>query len=243
MSVRGLLTGVGIGALGMYYLDPERGRRRRSLMRDQCDSTIQSVEEFLDVTVRDLNNRVQGCSAELSAMFQHDEAPDRVVEARVRSKLGRYVSHPRAIEVSVRDGQLTLSGPILAHEIRPLVTAMRHVRGVQEVHNELEGHEDAGNISSLQGGIKRSGEHYGVLQETWSPATRLIALSSGMGLMLNCFARRGFSSALGGAIGLGIFVRAATNQRARMMLNPRPAHTGGRPQQLSHTASEEHSQQ
>ena len=32
---KALLTGVGVGVALMYFLDPERGRRRRALVRDR----------------------------------------------------------------------------------------------------------------------------------------------------------------------------------------------------------------
>ena len=86
-------------------------------------------------------------------------ASNDVLEARVRSKLGRVVSHPKALEVKAVDGLIILSGPILAAEVHPLLDAIIHVRGVKNIENYLEEHEQAGDIPALQGGRARPGAH------------------------------------------------------------------------------------
>ena len=75
-----------------------------------------------------------------------------MIVARVRSELGRVVSHPRAIHVAARDGVVTLTGPILAHEVEPLVAAVASVRGVRDVQHLLDVHDHPGRFPALQGG-------------------------------------------------------------------------------------------
>ena len=59
-----LLGGIGIGAGLMYMLDPDKGRRRRALVRDQLTSASNSASKALGRTSRDLSNRAQGAVAE-----------------------------------------------------------------------------------------------------------------------------------------------------------------------------------
>jgi len=65
-SVCWLLTGVTVGAGLMYLLDPERGRRRRALLRDKCVSLSSQTGDALGRTARHLGNRAQGVAAEAS---------------------------------------------------------------------------------------------------------------------------------------------------------------------------------
>src|SRR4030095_3894924 len=71
------------------------------------------------------------------------------------SKIGRVVSHPAAIEVASQDGCVVLSGPVLASEVDPLLSAAQSVQGVCGVENRLEVHEQPGKISALQGEGRR----------------------------------------------------------------------------------------
>src|SRR3954454_4731973 len=96
-----LISGVGLGAALMYVLDPDRGRRRRALFRDQLVHAASIVPDAFDATARDLTNRTRGLVAAASSIFNSEEVPDEVLVDRVRSKMGRVVSHPHAIEVTV----------------------------------------------------------------------------------------------------------------------------------------------
>jgi osmotically-inducible protein OsmY len=82
-----------------------------------------------------------------------EEVTDEVLGNRVRSQIGRHVSHPRAIEVAAHDGVVTLRGPILANEVDELLTAVLTVRGVRDVDDQLDVHKTAKGISALQGGM------------------------------------------------------------------------------------------
>lgn len=59
-----LLCGVAAGAALMYFLDPDRGRRRRALLRDKAVGLSNDLGEAATGTARDLRNRAQGLVAE-----------------------------------------------------------------------------------------------------------------------------------------------------------------------------------
>ena len=134
----GVIGGLGLGASVMYLLDPERGRRRRAMLRDGVLSRAIDSELFLKKSRRDIGNRARGMAAKTrNRVFPGRPVEDDVLAERVRSKMGRYVSHPGAIEVSVAAGQVTLRGPVLADEADGLVRAVESVRGVREVADRL----------------------------------------------------------------------------------------------------------
>jgi hypothetical protein len=53
-----------MGALIMYMLDPEQGRRRRSLARDQVTHFINTAERRMEAKARHWSNRARGVVAE-----------------------------------------------------------------------------------------------------------------------------------------------------------------------------------
>src|SRR5688572_5895495 len=99
------LTGFALGAAFMYAFDPNGGRRRRTLARDQFTRLAHTAGDGLDAAARDLSNRAAGTVAETRRRLR----PDRP------------------------------AGDVL-------------VAGVRNVDNQLEPHDQPGNIPSLQGG-------------------------------------------------------------------------------------------
>jgi hypothetical protein len=58
------LAGLATGAALMYFLDPDRGGRRRALLRDQAVGISNDVREAINNTTEDLSNRAYGVVAE-----------------------------------------------------------------------------------------------------------------------------------------------------------------------------------
>jgi hypothetical protein len=163
------LAAAGIGTLGaglMYYFDPERGRRRRSLLSDQAVHAGHKLQSGAGKTGRDLRNRTKGTLASVRGLFRSRKTEDEVLTERVRAHLGRAVSHPGSIEVDTQQGRVSLSGPVLAHEVEQLILHVRSVHGVKEIENRLDAYDEAGQIPGLQGaGTPRAGER-GAFRQT-----------------------------------------------------------------------------
>ena len=204
-------AGLGLGTGLMFLLDPDRGKRRRALLRDKCAWSARKTGEAFEVTARDLRNRAQGIASGIQSTFTSGEVDDTVLTDRVRSKLGRVVSHPSAIQVTTQNGAVTLSGPILADEVPYLLGCVNRVSGVKEVINNLEVHEHADNHPSLQGGRMREGGRFEFMQENWSPAARFIAGALGTSLAAYAAKRRDALGAGLGAAGLLLLTRGVTN--------------------------------
>ena len=147
-----LLAGFALGSALMYAFDPGSGRRRRALARNRFARLGHTTSDRIDETARHWSNRAAGTVAEARRWIRSDRPDDDVLVERVRSALGREVSHPRAIEVGARNGTVRLSGAILSHEVNRLLRAVEAVPGVAEIDNRLEPHDQPGNVPSLQGG-------------------------------------------------------------------------------------------
>jgi len=60
----GLATGLAVGAAAMFIFDPEQGRRRRALARDQIVRYGNEASDYAAGTAKDLRNRAYGVAAE-----------------------------------------------------------------------------------------------------------------------------------------------------------------------------------
>jgi hypothetical protein len=201
-----LLGGAGVGASLMYLLDPDRGRRRRAITRDKAKSVVRHGGDALSRAARDLENRARGTVSVVRTKWSGDSVGDDVLIARVRTQLGRVVSHPGAIEVGSEQGCITVSGTILKREVDALIEAISKVPGVREIRNELEAHSSADRIPELQGSLSRRQR-----ADDWSPAVRMIAGVAGGAMAVYGFSRRDPLSIGAALIGTGLVTRAATN--------------------------------
>jgi len=198
------LTGALLAAAAMYWFDPASGRRRRVRLRDLLASTARDACHIVDVGRRDLGHRLWGFLAVVrQAVAGPGEADDWVIEERVRACLGRAVSHPGAIEVSAWGRGITLTGDVLEAEHAQLIGCVRSVRGVASIDDQLAVHEEARGVSALQGGRPRLQGRFDVLNENWSPATRLLIGTAGISLAVIGSRRRSLLGVLamtGGAL-------------------------------------------
>jgi hypothetical protein len=192
MNTRDVLTGAGIGAAAAFLLDPNRGNYRRALVRDKMTRAARVTRDGLGATSRDVSNRARGLAAATRGRFSRGTVSDEKLVERVRATLGRGCSHPRAIDVFARNGEITLSGPILAGEVTHLLSLVSAVRGVRNVRNYMQAHDTAEDIPSLQGEGRLAEPSWNVLQRDWAPATRaLVTASIVAGVGLAAYARRG----------------------------------------------------
>lgn len=213
----GLLSAAGIGAATMYLFDPDRGKRRRALVRNKAEHVTRIATTAAGKTRRDVRNHLLGAFAEFESLCRSEEVSDDILEARVRSKLGRVVSHPHAIEVKAVEGVVILSGPILADEVLPLLDTVVAIYGVKNIDNRLEIHERA-DVPALQGRRKRQAKRVGPFKTKWSPTTRLLATATGGTLAIYGLKRRGLLGSTLSSLGMAVVTRALTNLDARRLV-------------------------
>jgi len=208
----------GAGAVTMYFADPDRGKRRRASVRDAFVHSGHDIEKFARRFRRDVEHRVEGAVAETRELFEDDDqVPDSVLEQRVRTAIGRAVSHPHAIEVNCTGGSVFLGGWVLADEVAELSAAVRSVRGVRDLSTFLNATDHPEHISALQGGVRRR-RLPEFLRESWSPTARVVAGCAGVGLVLyGAIHRRPIGKAAGvnGAI---LLARSVLNTPLKRMI-------------------------
>jgi hypothetical protein len=179
MNTTNLLIGAATGSALMFMLDPSGGGRRRALVRDKVTRVTRKTRDGFDATARDIANRTAGISAATRGRWSAEPVSDVTLVERVRAKLGRVCSHPRAIDVQAHDGEVTLCGPVLSSEMERMLATVAAVRGVSAVNNELEAYETADGVPSLQGDGRIAGPSLDILQNNWAPATRAM-VSAGL---------------------------------------------------------------
>src|SRR5687767_6221214 len=147
-AIWGAIAGFGAGALTMYFLDPDTGARRRALVGDQLIKGRRKLNRAARITKEDLANRGRGMMIEAkNRLTDQEEAPDHVIEARVRSEMGHVLSNPHAVQVSSSGGNVRLTGSILARERATLLSCVNRVAGVNSVENLLSEHRTREELS------------------------------------------------------------------------------------------------
>lgn len=211
------LAGAGFGAGLMYYMDPQRGHGRRAQLRDQARHSAVKANRAATVVARDAFHRLAGRLAEARSRYRKQSVSDSVLEERIRSKLGRHVSHPAAVRVSASEGRVSLSGKILRDEIDRFVSAVQSIHGVQSVENELHPTDHSAMPQSHEQS-SQSGRHGNHRNHHWSPRARVVAGTAGAALVASSLLRRQPLSVLLGTVGLGLCTRAATNRQTSLWL-------------------------
>lgn len=78
------LAGIGTGVALMYFIDPDRGRARRSLVGDKFTGLTNNAQNAIGKTSRDLSNRAQGLYAETrKAVTGSTESSDQGNESNI----------------------------------------------------------------------------------------------------------------------------------------------------------------
>jgi hypothetical protein len=129
------------GALAMYFLDPDQGRRRRTLFADQLRATFRRG-------VSAVNGMVRGAAADTYGLAQqarhaepeHWSPPNDVTLAqRVESELFRDPDLPKGrININAEAGIIVLRGELdRPEQIRRVEESVSRMAGVRGVHNLL----------------------------------------------------------------------------------------------------------
>jgi hypothetical protein len=143
-NLLGKLGALATGALAMYYLDPQMGAQRRALLADLVTSGLRGEPAG--------GARLQSRLARRSyhRAVRVDPQADAELRARIQERLGRLVSHPRALDVRVDNGVVRLSGDVLARERDGLLLQVREMAGVQKLVNAMTAHETPDGIADRE---------------------------------------------------------------------------------------------
>lgn len=146
------VVGALAGMIGMFFFDPRGGNRRRAYVRDKIVHSNRLALQFIDKRSRDLRNRIYGAGIETSRLFRWKEAvDDAILVERIRSKMGRAASHPKLVSIDAKEGHVLLTGIALKSELPRIYEAVRSVRGVRVIHNQVQGVQSERDISRYSG--------------------------------------------------------------------------------------------
>lgn len=96
-----IFVAVALGAASAFMLDPQQGRRRRTLLRDSIARGLREGREFGEAAARDLRARARGAAAQARAL--------RLVPG-VKDVDDRLDVHPSAEGISALQGGTPRSG-------------------------------------------------------------------------------------------------------------------------------------
>src|SRR3954453_20369243 len=91
-----LLAGFAAGIALMFFLDPERGRARRNLLRDKLMSWTRKASATASGTARDLSNRAQGTMIETRKQVGRSQEVDVTADTQSWSAETGYIDHGSA---------------------------------------------------------------------------------------------------------------------------------------------------
>ena len=207
------MAGSMAGAALIYFADPILGRRRRALLRDAAVHDSRILGRAINIGSKDTLNRAKGIFETVKNLFEPDEIDDAVLADRIRTQVGRVGSHPN-VEVTVKDGCVTLEGPVVVHERRPILKAVRLVKGVFDINDRMEPYLPPGTMRTQA--MKE--RHPDILQRHWSPATRILTGFIGGGMSAAGMKSGTLRGALPAAAGLALLLRAVTNIELKQLL-------------------------
>jgi len=159
-------AGVGVGLGLMYLLDPTSGKRRRALVRDKTVKGLKKTGQAIEAASRGVAKGAKGVAIGAKAVamtaispLRRPEGPvsDDVLVHRVRTRMGHVVSHPRAIEVSASNGNVTLSGAVLKSQVDDLLSCVSRIRGIKGVENRMDVRDQLAGESADEMAMRRSG--------------------------------------------------------------------------------------
>ncbi len=184
------MGGIALGALAMYIADPVQGRRRRALIQDKLTHVTHSTSRLMDQTLHDAHNRWSGLQASAMRMLSPRQAKpidDHVLEARVRSRLGRAMSHMHDVEVHAHQGAVTLSGNLDSEEQEKVLRLVAAIPGVESVIAPTQA-QTAGRPLLIERSPLWIAGAAGAGFLTWYALTRrqpvgLLAAATGLGLI------------------------------------------------------------
>lgn len=204
-----LASGLAVGAAGMYFLDPARGKRRRAVLRGKALHAMKELRSGAEMAAGDARNRMFGVIAETLSLAGHREATDEILVARIRAKLGHLVRYPGLIEVKAEGGIVTLHGDVLESDAKQLPLALAAVPGVVEVRNHTQAWTSSEQIPGFHPAIRCNRESS---RRRWTPAMRLLAAGAGGASVILGARQKGFWGLSLSLLGAGLMARGIGNR-------------------------------
>jgi len=193
--------GLGAGAIAAYLSDPKQGPIRRAKLVKGAGRLWQRTTGEVKKSLVDAQHHLAGVSARFYSSLRVEEPPGQVLEARIRSRIGRVLPHPRKVHVICDHGLVTLWGTVPQDEIYRLLRVVKAVPGVKDIQEHLE-------TCELE---ERSKEDFDPLSHArkagklhWSPSKRMLVGTTGVALALYGLKRREEAGKAATVLGAGL---------------------------------------
>jgi len=137
-TVLSFALGTATGAAAAHFLDPDSGRKRRNLARDQAASKASSAASAVSTQAHYAAGTVKG-AAHAVTPHRHEEIDDATLADRVRSEIFRAADAPKgSVSVDVQAGVAYLRGEVDSRDwIDRLGKDAHKVQGIDGVKNLL----------------------------------------------------------------------------------------------------------
>jgi osmotically-inducible protein OsmY len=135
-----LLAGMAAGATAEYLLDPDNGRRRRNMLRDQAMGRVRRGAQEAGRRAQYAAGRAQGVVADATPPGRDaSEMNEPTLKSKVESELFRPEGAPKgSVDVTVEERVVFLRGEVGSEEqIEQLLERTRRIDGVERVESQL----------------------------------------------------------------------------------------------------------
>lgn len=146
-----LAGAVGVGAGLMFMLDPDRGKQRRTVLRETVDRTARKTAHEIGAASRNVGTKIKDLGTSAKTSFNRHPADD-VLLKRVGAAIGKVLANPRLIGVTITEGLTTLTGQATEHELPRLLEQVSRVPGVREVINRVQVKRQPDNLKDMANG-------------------------------------------------------------------------------------------
>lgn len=213
------LTGVALAAGTVYLFDPKKGKSRRAQISEQCKSAARRISDGTHHLGDEISERYYGASTRVSSWFDTRARTDRGLARRVRIDLWRALDKSSGIGVIAHDGTVILHGEVLPHQhkhVLQVVSAVEGVVGIADHLTEIGGDKSSRPRARIQEGFSRVQRGFtrardSVMQEHWSPTTRVCSGTLGLALLRWGATHRTLVGGIGALTGAVLLVRSSTN--------------------------------
>jgi osmotically-inducible protein OsmY len=129
-----------LGALAMYFLDPQSGARRRRVLQDRALAVPRRLRRRLARSARAARAETRAVVARATHLRERPkDLSDATLADKVRSEVFRDPALPKGdVNVNVEEGRVVLRGQVESPElVEELERRVRKVVGVRDVENLL----------------------------------------------------------------------------------------------------------
>jgi osmotically-inducible protein OsmY len=141
----GTLFWIAVGAAGMYFLDPDRGARRRNVARDRLMATARDAQREAEQRAKYAASTAEGLGKKIEHEISTAKSnattvlDDYTLAQKVESELFRDLAIDKGkINVNAENGVVVLRGEVQhPEEINSIEAQVRRIEGVQSVDNKL----------------------------------------------------------------------------------------------------------